>query len=125
MPGLNPSDYKISAGELNRPVKLYNVNPSLDSVGGVVDPASEAVNPIFAWNDMSAKNPYQGVEIRDAQAKLGEEWARFVVRYQPSRFPKEGMRIIDQWDLDEYEITGVQHIGSMRLRVELTCRKLK
>ncbi len=124
MPGLNPADYKISSGELDRPLMFYTVNPALDPAGGVLDPASQAVNPIFAYQVFGGLSPYNGVELRDALTKVGEQWTKGVIRYSPSRLPKEGMRMVDKWSGDEYEITGVQPIGSKRLRVELTCRKL-
>ena len=124
MPGLNPADYKISSGELDRPLMFYNVANSLDQAGGILDPASQAIAPVFAYQIFGGVSPYNGVELRDALTKIGEQWSKVIIRYSPSQLPKEGMRMVDKWSGDEYEITGVQPIGSKRLRVELTCRKL-
>ncbi len=125
MPGaLNPADYKLASGELDRPLRFYSVPPPLDAAGGVLDPAAAAINPTFLWQIYGGNLPYQGVEIRDALTKLGETWATFVIRYAPSRIVKEGYRVIDVWSSDEFEVTGVMPIGNKRLRVQLTCRKI-
>lgn len=121
----NPADSKISAGELNRPLTFSTISQTLDAAGGVVDPASAAVNPVFAWSTFGGLLPYQGQQTRDALTKLGEEWGTIVVRYAPSQLPREGMRVVDTWTGDEYEVTGVQQTANKRQRVEVTVRRLK
>lgn len=125
MPGaLNPENYKVSSGELDQPLQFYTIATTLDAAGGVVDPASAAVDPVPAFKLFGGVSPYQGQQLRDALQKVGEEWAVIVVRYSPSALPVEGMRVVNGFTGFEYEVTGVQPIGNKRRRVEVTCRRL-
>lgn len=125
MPSLRKGDYALQPGYFDQPLDFYTVNPALDAAGGVLDPSSIAVAPVHAYKMLGNVGPYQGLELRDALTKLGEQWATISIRWARSRLPVEGMRVVVKATGDEYEVTGVEHLSTLRRKVELTCRLIR